>query len=450
LLNDKTQEQLSNAKSEKAAIQAKIALLESNITFNSDVFGIDDSQKIMQPNEIISYNELLNKHKRLIADGTIDSSKPFSLDYDKYINFFSIKRDAIQAQLDVIKAALDNIVSQENELKSTIAELKDRKLLNSKFSEISGAIINLKVIERLNKHKNKLSTNSISRKTSEAREELVKHNFIDIFHKELAHLRKSKIKVDLNFGTVKGSSRVQQKINANYNLSDILSEGEQKAIALAEYLTELQLDNSHSPVIFDDPVNSLDHHVIEDVAKRLLLLSEQRQVLICTHSVILFNSLMHQCGQPPFNTLDKKFYNSKNQYGISGYIVEADEEINGVTESIKAINKLFNPIDKTRQEEDIAAEGFAHLRAAIELCVENKIFRQTVRRYKKNIMLSAFVKVNGALLDTHKYMLNDIYDRCCGYIAAHSNPTEIGDRPTLDALTTDFESFKAINTSFKD
>ena len=70
---------------------------------------------------------------------------------------------------------------------------------------------------------------------------------------------------------------VQQKLNTSYSLAEILSEGEQKAIALAEFLTELQLDNSKSPVIFDDPVNSLDHNIIDDVSRRLIKLSRERQ-----------------------------------------------------------------------------------------------------------------------------------------------------------------------------
>ena len=73
-----------------------------------------------------------------------------------------------------------------------------------------------------------------------------------------------------------------------------MSEGEQKAIALAEFLTELQLDNILSPVIFDDPVNSLDHNIIDEFARRLITLSTQRQVIVFTHSILLYNSFIQQ------------------------------------------------------------------------------------------------------------------------------------------------------------
>ncbi|MFD2147929.1 AAA family ATPase [Mucilaginibacter antarcticus] len=254
--------------------------------------------------------------------------------------------------------------------------------------------------------------------------------------------------MQLDFGTSKGASKIQQKINSHYSLFDILSEGEQKAIALAEYLTELQLDMSQSPVIFDDPVNSLDHHIIDDVSRRLIKLSADRQVIICTHSILLFNSLLHFSGQTTFKHLEYKFYNSKTQFGRTGYITAAEEEINGVTPLIKVINALFNNTPKDRDESDIASDGYGYLRSAIEVCVEKEIFQGTVKRYQKNIVLGSFVKVNGDLINTHKEKLNELFERCSGYIKGHSSPSEIHNDPTLAELRTDFDDFKKIRSFF--
>ena len=77
-----------------------------------------------------------------------------------------------------------------------------------------------------------------------------------------------------------------------------LSIDQQKAIALAEFLTELQLEKIKAPVIFDDPVNSLDHNIIDEVARRLMNLSSERQIVVFTHSVLLFNSLLFFSNQP--------------------------------------------------------------------------------------------------------------------------------------------------------
>ena len=68
----------------------------------------------------------------------------------------------------------------------------------------------------------------------------------------------------------------------------ILSEGEQKAVALAMSLaeTEMQLDNV--PMVFDDPVNSLDHRVISAFACMLMTLN--RQIIVFTHNRMFLDS----------------------------------------------------------------------------------------------------------------------------------------------------------------
>ena len=42
-------------------------------------------------------------------------------------------------------------------------------------------------------------------------------------------------------------------------LDAVLSEGEQTALGLAGFLTEVESDSTGSAVVFDDPVTSLDH-----------------------------------------------------------------------------------------------------------------------------------------------------------------------------------------------
>lgn len=447
LLNDNTQDEIIKLKQDKVLLVEKIKAL-STVIFHQDTFGLEDGKHALQPPSIISYNNDLNRIKDIIVKDKIVDGLKFDLNYDVTFEYLKKALNGLIEKREKKLVIFNNIDIQEVKLKVKIAELKDRQTLNSNIDEIKKVMIYLKVISRLEKNRNKFSTNSISRKTTEARDQLVKQNFINIFNNEIKLLRKGAIKIELDFGTSKGSSKVQQKINTYYSLFDILSEGEQKAIALAEYLTELQLDTSQSPVIFDDPVNSLDHHIIDDVSRRLINLSIDRQIIICTHSILLFNSLLHFSGQTTFKNLDYKFYNSKTQFGRTGYITEAEEEINGVNPLIKQINTLINNTPKDRDEGDIASDGYGYLRSAIEVCVEKEIFLGTVKRYQKNIVLGAFVKVNGDLINTHKDKLNELFERCSGYIKGHSNPTEIHNDPTLAELKNDFEDFKKIRAFF--
>jgi hypothetical protein len=196
----------------------------------------------------------------------------FEFEYKDIVKFFSDKKIQIDKDLKDKEKLLGNLGKKENELEGKINELKDRKLLSTKKEEVKKVISNHNTFSILNEHTNTFNTYSISKKTSQAREELVSQNFNQIFQDELKALRKSNLPIELNFGTDKGRSKLSHHIG-NKKLTEILSEGEQKAIALSEFLTELQLDNVKAPVIFDDPVNSLDHKIIDAVAKRMMRLS---------------------------------------------------------------------------------------------------------------------------------------------------------------------------------
>ncbi|BAX82531.1 AAA family ATPase [Labilibaculum antarcticum] len=447
LLNDKTQENLSQLKLQKNNLIAKVTQIDTNIKFHQATIGLDTNQKPIQPPELLEYNRVLEGLKTKFATDDIKETTEFNFEYQTYIDFLNNKKDDLKRILTTKKTLSSDLATKEKDLKSKIAELKDRKQLSQKVTEIKIAISNMKIVSKLNSKLGSFSTNSISRKTTEARDLLIKSNFDKIFKEELKAFRKAHINIDLSFGTDRGKSKVSPKINT-HNLTDILSEGEQKAIALAEFLTELQLDNIIAPVIFDDPVNSLDHHIIDDVARRLIKLSKDRQVVIFTHSVLLFNSFLFFSKQQTFKALKYKFYNTKNEYDETGFVSEAEEEINKVKSYISKINLIINNTPKDRPEADVAEDGYGYLRSAIELLIEYEIFQGTVKRYQKNVALTQFVKIDGELINTHKDNLNEIFERSCGYIKGHSNPTAIFNPPTLRELKSDFGDFEIIRKAF--
>lgn len=448
LLNNKTEESIAKVKKEKQELISKVKNdVEAQLQLNYGSFGLDEQDKPIQPKKLQDYNQQLTELKKTFVDDKVAEDSVFQLKYDDYILFLTKKKLEIDKTLKEKNELLGNLDNKEKELKAKIVELKDRKFLSNKKDEVKKIISNHKYLSVLNSHSNTFNTASISRKTSQAREELVSQNFNQIFKDELESLRKSNIPIELSFGTSRGRSKLSHHIG-NKELLEILSEGEQKAIALSEFLTELQLDNIKAPVIFDDPVNSLDHKIIDAVAKRLMRLSKERQVVIFTHSVLLFNSLLYLSREPNFKSLNCNFYNIKKEYDIVGVVTDAEEEKNKVKENISKINRLINNTPKDRSEVDVAKEGYAELRSAIELCVEHEIFKGTVKRYQKNISLTNFIKVDGDKISKHKEDLNDIFERSCGFISAHSNPEIVHNDPTIEDLREDFEKFKKIRSEF--
>ena len=70
--------------------------------------------------------------------------------------------------------------------------------------------------------------------------------------------------------------------------NSVLSEGEQRAISLADFLTEVELNPNSIGVFFDDPITSQDHHRRERIAERLVDLAKRKQVVIL-HTILHFS-----------------------------------------------------------------------------------------------------------------------------------------------------------------
>ena len=374
----------------------------------------------------------------------------FIFNYEEYIRFLTDKKLVIQRDLKEKNNLLDNFPAKETELKNKIAELKDRKLLSQKLSEIKTSITNRKNISTLESNLSSFSTDPISRKTTEARNQLVKENFLSLFEKELIAFRKSDLKIELNFETGKGKSKISHRMNNKYPLAEILSEGEQKVISLAAFLTELQLDNIKAPVIFDDPVNSLDHRIIDEVGKRLIELSKQRQVIVLSHSILFLHSLIQQ-KELETNKQDKvqfEFYKVKNNFDITGILDEV-EELNSYSYYTKKLQAVIDTKPSIDQDESIlASEGYGHLRSAIEMAVEDDLLKKTIKRYKKGVAFPSLLRIEGGKIDEHKGKINSIYETCCVSIAGHSSPGELHTTPTINELKSDYEEFKKIRKNF--
>jgi len=448
LLNDKTQETLSSLRKKKAKLIQQVSQIDINLNFHQPTFGTDENQASIQPIEITNYIANLGALKKSFITDAVTQGSTFTFDYQTIITFLTDKRTALNTTLTQKSEALANLATREATLKKEIAELKDRKFLSGKVTEVKTAITNHKVVNVLNTNATSFNTTSISRKTSAARDELVKQDFEDLFKNELTSLRKSNLQIDMNFGTDRGNSRVTQSMS-RHALADILSEGEQKAIALAEFLTELQLDNTKAPIIFDDPVNSLDHRIIDEVAKRLIELSKLRQIIIFTHSILFLHSFIQQRDLVHHIQagIDFIFHSVKENFGETGILDEV-EETNSYRYYEKKLNTLLNSNHQGQDENKIAASGYGHLRSMIEVTVEEKLLQNTIKRYRKGVAFPSLLRVEGGKIDQHKGKLNDIYEKCCVSIDGHSSPEEVSSIPTMAELKIDFEEFKKVRANF--
>lgn len=75
---------------------------------------------------------------------------------------------------------------------------------------------------------------------------------------------------------------IEIKLSKPYNVEDVLSEGELKAISLALFISEQEVKPIKDPIIFDDPVNSLDDELIARFERRLTEI--ENPIILFTHN----------------------------------------------------------------------------------------------------------------------------------------------------------------------
>src|SRR5690606_1714122 len=89
---------------------------------------------------------------------------------------------------------------------------------------------------------------------------------------------KCDLPVEMQTSGQKGKTVRSLTMTGGVSPEKILSEGEQRAIALADFLAEVNSNPANAGVVLDDPVTSQDHERKGLIAKRLVDEAGKRQV----------------------------------------------------------------------------------------------------------------------------------------------------------------------------
>ena len=174
----------------------------------------------------------------------------------------------------------------------------------------------------------------------------------------------------------------------------ILSEGEQRAVALADFLTEVALNPANAGIILDDPVNSQDHQRKELIAKRLIKEARSRQVIVFTHDLVFLNNLVH------FAEEDEVQYQAhwvdRDADGKPGCVA-----LNDAPATSKAYDTTQRAKEHLAQAKTLSGKsrhvaicnGMAALRRTIEETVAKRLFKDVVGRWSDRVMVTKVTKI---------------------------------------------------------
>ena len=280
-----------------------------------------------------------------------------------------------------------------------------------------------------------------------ASSEVVNRKFQTLFEAECKALRAPR--VNLDFPGREGEARRRKLLTAEHGLAEVLSEGEQKAIALADFLAEASLKPDKSPIVFDDPVTSLDHKRLRHVVDRIVELSQDRQVIVFTHDIWFAAELMARFRG---GATDYKSYVLHVDSGAIGEVSAGTPRTDTFSDRSARINRIIKEAEgadgETRQA--LIERGYAELRGACEVVAEKDLLWDVAARFRPNVKMGNLRKIRADRLPRAIERVYALFERCCRIIPSHSQPMEtLGVRPTLDELRQDWQELQDARREYR-
>ena len=331
------------------------------------------------------------------------------------------------------------------ELKNLEARLKLRQLI----TEVEQYVKNAKWAASATRVRSTFAglSRSLTVVSKAASQDLVNQDFARLFIAECKALRAPEVKLD--FPGRDAQPKRRKTLVPRHTLSDILSEGEQKVIALADFLAEAGMPQTNAPVVFDDPVNSLDYKRLQYVVNRIVELSNGRQVVVFTHNIWFAAELLSRFEKNPG---DCKYYEVSYEDQEPGKIEELQHP---KWDTPKRIAKQINSrIQMAKMQtgvmrDDLIRGTWSQIRSWCETFIEQEVLAGVTARYRPHVRMTTLPRIRGDLLEQTTRSVLPIFEKACRMTDAHSQPLEtLGIKPSLDELEEDWATLQAARKEY--
>ncbi|MGU3308527.1 AAA family ATPase [Pseudomonas sp. M5A4_2d] len=325
--------------------------------------------------------------------------------------------DKLNTDAEVLEKASDE--NARAELQKLFTALDARVRLNEIKSAVATAVSRLVHQARLAKCLGAIKTTNISLKASELAEKVVSKDLENALNREFKTLGVGLLQVSLKSRADKGKPLHKLKLELPQTRSpgDILSEGEQRAIAIGSFLAEVSLAGGNGGIVFDDPVSSLDHRRRERVAKRLSIEAGQRQVIIFTHDIYFLCLLVEEAKRAGVPIVTQSLTRRAEGFGIADPELpfegkSASKRIGALKAQQQKIAKLFKDGEEQEYYKQ-TVDAYFRLRMAWERAVEEVLLREVVIRFRKGVETQ---RLAGVVVDDTDYdQVNAGMSKCSNY-----------------------------------
>jgi energy-coupling factor transporter ATP-binding protein EcfA2 len=319
--------------------------------------------------------------------------------------------------------------NRERELRAELAELDVREKLGMRFVDITAWVGTLGHISALWEAHRALATNRITSKQRQLSDAAVTQTLGEKLDEELRNLRCGHMPVDIQPHTAVGETQVVLRLAGAHGaprVSDILSEGEQRALSLAFFLAEVGTAEHDGGIIVDDPVSSLDDERRAYIAKRLVAETATRQVVVFTHDLAFLLDVLDQAEAAGVEPLVQGVWRMGSEVG------RVDEHPPFATMKLRArVGVLEDQVEHWDEQNAPAdfdeawrrvCDFYGRMRMTWERAVEERLFRGVVQRLQRAVKTLALkdVVITEELVDA----VNGGMTRCSYFV--HDAPPGTG------------------------
>ena len=228
--------------------------------------------------------------------------------------------------------------------------------------------------------------------------------------------------------------------------SEILSEGEHRALALASFLAEVKAVSDQGTIVVDDPVSSLDNERSQLVALRLAQEAQRRQVIVFTHSLVFLHHLAVATEKYSVDMECRGIYRSERRAGM---LDPGGEPWQGksLKRRLGIMDGLLASLRRAeygppQQYGMLVRNFYGRLRDCWERLVEEKVLYSVVTRFDQVIKTQNLRYVE--VTDELQRRIETGMDRSSTF--SHDNPaSETDPMPTINEAAADLKELRAVD-----
>ena len=411
-----------------------------------------DELNDLSPDIVIELNQfetaLQNRQQWMLASQKSNVWNPVpTLTIDPTIKLKAIA-DKLGQEADTYEKATDD--KQKENLKQELDELIARESLNLVKQSITDLIARMAHKAKLHECKKDLATKPISDKAKEFASNTVTEPLRAALKREFSVLGVEGAIPRLDESVEKGKMKHKLQLDLVHHaqIRDILSEGEQRAIAIGSFLAELEIGGHEGGIVFDDPVSSLDHTRRINVARRLVEESKKRQVIIFTHDTAFLSELNALIEESKVDSLIHHLQwagpsSGKVFEGLPWHHKSVKDRLDILSKNQIELAKIWPTYPDEEQSSQMRRQ-YGLIRATIERLIQDLVFNGVVVRYRDWIKVGSLSGVVG--FDSKECdEIERIHKKCCDVTEAHDPSSgKNSPVPTAQNLGEDLKALEAL------